>query len=123
MRAALPSASSSGTSWPSPNPLAMETEALPVAIALAPDLATAAALPASQALNSTSGSPATWSFAKSSNLLMRAFLVWGQARLTEQGDSVFSNLALNTQAQRRARHVFQLRHQRPVREGSVADPR
>jgi hypothetical protein len=88
-RSALASASSSGTSSPSPKPLAMETDALPVAIALAPDLATAAALPASHALNSTSGSPATWSLAKSSNLLMMAYCSFGAGSLADRADLVF----------------------------------
>ena len=38
---------------------AIDTDALPVAIALAPDFATASALPASQALNRTTGFPGT----------------------------------------------------------------
>src|SRR6185369_3055157 len=125
IRAALASARSSGTSCPSPKPLAMDTDALPDAIAFAPDLATASALPASHALNSTSGSPATWSFAKSSNLLMaesvslgsRSFGAAARSRLLE------SCAQHPSSAYRTARHFLELRHQRAMRERAVADAR
>ncbi len=68
-RSALASASSSGSSPASEKPCAPATEALPVAIALAPASATALALPTSPALNRINGSPATCSAAKVSNLL------------------------------------------------------
>src|SRR5947209_802154 len=68
-------ANSIGTASPSAKPFAAATEALPVAMAFAPAFATAMALPASQMLKSTSGSPRTCSFANCSNLLaMRARL-------------------------------------------------
>src|SRR5262245_39215081 len=61
MRSRLAMASSSGSASPSEKPCAAATDQLPVATARAPAAATARALPASQALNSTSGSPATCS--------------------------------------------------------------
>src|SRR6185295_15512588 len=58
-----------GSPSASVKPCAPATEALPVAIAFAPASATALALPASQALNRSKGSPATCSAAKAWNLL------------------------------------------------------
>src|SRR5256885_8403594 len=117
-RAALASAKSSGTSSPSPKPLAMATDALPVAIAFASDFATAMALPASQTLNNTTGSPATCSRAKSSNLLMTAsasFGTWSFGAADRFG--LLNSCAQHpSSAYGRAGHFFERLHQQPVRE-------
>src|SRR3954471_9847011 len=65
---------------PSAKPWAAAIDQLPVARALAPALATAAALPASQTLNRIKGSPATCSARK-----VFALTCWLMARLSEIG--------------------------------------
>src|SRR5690242_5247702 len=59
IRRRLSNANANGICSPSAKPLAAATDQLPVATAPAPASATARALPASQALNSTSGWPRT----------------------------------------------------------------
>src|SRR5262245_26967614 len=63
-----------GIRSPSSNPFALATDQLPVAIALAPAVVTAFALPASQTLKSTSGFPGTWSARNCSALPARSFI-------------------------------------------------
>src|SRR5215217_8049823 len=74
IRARLSMARSIGTSSPSLKPLAAATDQLPVAIARAPDAATAFAVPGSQMLNSTKGRPGTWSARKSSAFLFASVM-------------------------------------------------
>ena len=125
MRVAFASARSIGTSWPSPKPLAIETGALPVAIAPAPDLATAIALPGSHALKRTSGLPATCSFAKSSNLLMLPRFLNGSNPIEALREANRPDLCAEqiSSAYRGARHLFERLHQCAVWERPMTNPR
>src|SRR4051812_18414706 len=93
-------------------------------MAFAPDLATAAALPASQVLNRTSGSPVTWSRTKSSNLLMGiGCLRWSDHYAAADGLRLPNSCDQHPSlAYGCSGHLGQGRHQRAVREGAVTDP-